>query len=66
MGKAKADKNDNDAARKRNDEGEDEHSEKRETSEDQSDIELTPVRPKIGESKDQLRKRSDYFQKRRS
>jgi hypothetical protein len=29
-----------------------------------SDVELEPVRPKIGESKDTLRKRSEWFQKR--
>jgi len=67
MGKAKAD--DNDEAREKHrgsddDTGETLRADNDETDSDSAD-EITPVRPKIGESKDNLRNRSDYFQKRR-
>lgn len=74
MVKAKSDENDETAEQERN--SKDEADEKSGGAEDDdseatdadldSSAELTPVRPKIGESKDNLRQRSDYFQKRRS
>jgi hypothetical protein len=61
MPKAKQDENDDDAKRERSEEG---SADDEDTNSDSA--ELTPVRPKIGESKDNLRQRSDHFQKRRS
>ena len=40
------------------------HGDDDQASDSDSAVDLKPVRPKIGESKDNLRKRSEWFQKR--
>ena len=63
MPKAKADDDDvgqsdnGETEKSRGDEGD---------ADDQENVDLTPVGRKIPESGDNLKKRSDYFQKRRS
>ncbi len=62
MGKAKADEDDDTTAVDRDEENDEEN----ETDSDSdSDDVLRPAKTKIGESKDNLRQRSDWFQRRR-
>jgi hypothetical protein len=74
MAKAKSDEKDDTTQRDRNSEkggkGETDKTSRRDDDRDGPDansdsVELTPVRPKIGESKGNLRQRANYFQKRR-
>ena len=73
MAKAKSDENDDTTTRDRNSEEgsaaetakKSRRAKDRDAPDDDSDpAEITPVRPKIGESKDTLRQRSQWFQKR--
>jgi hypothetical protein len=63
MGKAKSDENDDKT--KDDPRGDDDKSETDKKSDSDSGSDLSPAKSKIGESKDYLRQRSDYFQRRR-
>jgi hypothetical protein len=65
MGKAKSDENDDTTTEDRRGDDDDERAETEEESDSDSGSDLRPAKSKIGESKDNLRKRSDYFQRRR-
>jgi hypothetical protein len=61
MGKPKADDEDNATAEDRDKRGEENETD----SDSDSDDNLKPEKTKIGEDKDNLRQRSDWFQRRR-
>jgi hypothetical protein len=65
MGKAKSDENDDTANEDRRGDDADEKAKTDDDSDSDSGSDLTPAKSKIGESKDNLRQRSDYFQRRR-
>jgi hypothetical protein len=65
MGKAKSDENDDTTTEDRRGDDADKRAETDHESDSDSGSDLKPAKSKIGESKDNLRQRSDYFQRRR-